>query len=148
MTQVVIFGALLTNLSKSFDCLSHGLLPAKLHANGLDMPSLKPLHCCLTKKRQRVKINNIVSGERHFLESHKGLFLAHFCLIFFFCDLFLFVPDIGIANYADGNTPHATNKHLETALKDLEQGADILLKWFTDHHFKANPEKISTYYHK
>ena len=55
--------------------------------------------------------------------------------------MFLFVPDIGIANYADDNTPHATNKHLETELKDLEKGSDILLKWFTDNLLKVNPEK-------
>ena len=59
----------------------------------------------------------------------------------FVCDLLLFVPDIGIANYADDNTPHATNKHLEPVLKDFDQGSDILLKWFTDNLLKANPEK-------
>ena len=57
------------------------------------------------------------------------------------CDLFLFVPNIGIANYADDNTPHATNKQLQTVLKDLEQGFDILLKWFPDNLLKGNPEK-------
>ena len=77
---------------------------------------------------------------RYFLESHKGLFLAHFYLIFF-CDFFLFVPEIGIANYVDDNTPHSTNKHLETVLKDLEQGSDTLLKCFTDNLLKANREK-------
>ena len=33
------FGALLTNLSKAFDCLCHNLLIAKLHAYGLDISS-------------------------------------------------------------------------------------------------------------
>ena len=56
------FGAMLTDLSKAFDCLSHDLLLAKFHAYGLGMPSLKLLHCCLTKRRQRVKINNTDSS--------------------------------------------------------------------------------------
>ena len=81
---------------------------------------------------------------RYFLESHKGLFLAHFYLIFFLCDLFLFVPDIGIANYVDDNTLHATIKHLETVLTDLEQGSGTLLEWFTDNLIKANPESITS----
>ena len=57
------------------------------------------------------------------------------------CDLFLFVSDNGIANYADDNTPHATNKYLETILKDLQQGSDTLLKWFTDNVLNTNPEQ-------
>ena len=42
------FGALLTDLSKAFDCLSHDLLIAKLHAYGLDLASLKILQNYLT----------------------------------------------------------------------------------------------------
>ena len=55
-------------------------------------------------------------------------------------DLFLFVRDI--ASYADDNTPHDTNKNLDTVLKDLEQGSDTLLKWFTDDRLRPNPEKF------
>ena len=47
-----VFGTLLTSLSKAFDCLPHELLTAKLHACGVDIPSLKLLHSNLTKRKQ------------------------------------------------------------------------------------------------
>ena len=136
------FGALLTDLSKAFDCLPHDLLIAKLHAYGLDMASLKLLHSYLTKRRQRVKINNTYSSWSEILFGvPQGSILGPLLFNIFLCDLFLFVPDIGLANYADDNTPHATDKYLETVLKNFEQGSDTLLKWFTDNLLKANPEK-------
>ena len=46
------FGALLTDLSKVFDCLPHDLLIAKLHAYGLDMRYFKLFHSHLTKRRK------------------------------------------------------------------------------------------------
>ena len=54
--------ALLTDLSKAFDCLPHDLLIAKLHTYGSDLPSLKLLNCYLRNTRQRVKINNFCSS--------------------------------------------------------------------------------------
>ena len=52
------FGALLTDLSKAFDCVNHELLIAKLHAYGLDNSSLRLIHSYLNNRQQRVRIDN------------------------------------------------------------------------------------------
>ena len=51
-------GALLTDLSKAFDCLLHHLLIAKLHAKGFDTNSRRMIHGCLVGRRQRGKVDN------------------------------------------------------------------------------------------
>ena len=55
------FGALLTDLSKVFDCLPHDLLVAKLHAYGFDIQSIRLIHSYLTGRKQRVKIDHFYS---------------------------------------------------------------------------------------
>ena len=42
------YAALLTDLSKAFDCLPHDLIIAKLHAYGFDEASLRLVHSYLT----------------------------------------------------------------------------------------------------
>ena len=68
-----VFGALLTDLLKAFDCLPHELLIAKLDAYGFEKSYLKLIHNYLSNRKQRIKINNkIVLGARYCLELHKG----------------------------------------------------------------------------
>ena len=52
------YGALLTDLSKAFDCLPHDLIVAKLHAYGFSIESLKLINSYLTERKQRVKMND------------------------------------------------------------------------------------------
>ena len=128
------FGTLLTDLSKAFDCLPHELLIAKLHAYGVDIPSLKLFHLYLTKRKQRVKLNGTYS-------SRSEIILGPLLFNIFLCDLFQFFPDLDITNYADDNTSHSTNINLNKVLHDLQKMSDTLFKWFTDNLLKANPEK-------
>ena len=51
------YAALLTDLSKRFDCLLHNLMIVKLNAYEFDKASVRLMHSYLTSKYQRVKIN-------------------------------------------------------------------------------------------
>ena len=55
-------GALLTDLSKAFDCLSHDLLIAKLHGYSLDIDSLNVLQDYLSYHKQRTKVDCFYSS--------------------------------------------------------------------------------------
>ena len=125
------FGALLTDLSKAFYCLPHDLLIAKLHAYGVDIPSLKLLHSYLTKRKQRVKLNGTYnSWSKVLFGVLQGSRIGPLLFNIFPCDLFQFFPDVDIANYADDNTPHSSNKNLNKVLHDLEKISNTLFKRF------------------
>ena len=55
------YAALLTDLSKAFDCLPQDLITAKLHVYGFDKASLRLMQSYLMNRYQRVKINNSYS---------------------------------------------------------------------------------------
>ena len=50
-----VFGSLLTDLSKGFDCLDRELLIAKLNAYGFSLPAYKRVHDYLSNRKQIVK---------------------------------------------------------------------------------------------
>ena len=61
------FGALLTDLSKAFDCVTHELLIAKLHAYGFDKRSLVLIYNYPSNRKQRVKVNDSYSSRSEIL---------------------------------------------------------------------------------
>ena len=53
-----VFAVLLIDLSKTFDCLSHELIIAKLNAYGFSLPALNLFHDYLSHRQQRTKIKH------------------------------------------------------------------------------------------
>ena len=137
-----ICGALLTDLSKAFDCLPHDLLLAKLHAYRLDSKSLKLLSNYLSNRKQRVRIGNVYSSWHDILAGvPEGSILGPLLFNIFLSDLFLFLNDVDIANYADDNTPYSCQKDCKIVTNSLENSSVKLLTWFTNNRMKANPDK-------
>lgn len=57
-----VAGALLSDLSKAFDCVDHELIIAKLHAFGCTHHSLKLILSYLRNRYQRVRLNSTFSS--------------------------------------------------------------------------------------
>ena len=99
------FGALLTDLSKAFDCIDHSLLIAKLHCYGLSSLSLNFISSYLFQRTQRIKINNCYS-EKSLIKYGvpQGSILGPLLFNIGLIDLFFECDDTEIASYADDTT--------------------------------------------
>ena len=118
------YGALLTDLSKAFDCLPHDLIVAKVHAYGFSIDSLKLINSYLTERKQRVKINDQFSSWLDIVVGvSQGSILGPLFFNIFLCDMFLFSNDIDFPRYADDNTPYCIGKTLEEVISQLEKSS-------------------------
>ena len=114
-----VCGALLTDLSKAFDCLPHDLLIAKLHAYGFGKPSLALVHSYLSGRKQRVKIENTFST--WFEISYgvpQGSISGRLLFNIYICDIFMFTGNLDMMSYADDNTPFVIAKEMNIVIID------------------------------
>ena len=109
LDKVGISGALLTNLSKAFDCLLHDLLIAKLAAYDFDYDSLVFIQSYLSERQQRTKANNAYSTYSAILYGvPQGSVLGPLLFNIYISDMFYDIDNCDVASYADDNTPYTS----------------------------------------
>ena len=59
----------------------------------------------------------------------------------FICDMFYFLEDYDIANYADDSTPYNAENNVQSVVNNLEHSSSILFKWFNNNYMKVNTGK-------
>ena len=127
----------------AFDCVPHDLIIAKLHAYGFDLTSLEYILSYLTNREQSTRINAVHSLYEIILSGvPQGSILGPTIFNIFLNDLFYFIVNSEIHNYADDNTLSVSSNTIKNLIKTLEKESEVALRWLNDNKMIANPEKF------
>ena len=130
------------DLSKAFDTLNHDLLIAKLGAYGFEKDALRYIKSYLKNRKQRVRVNKtFIEWERITTGVPQGSILGPLPLNIFLNDLFLFVSNASISNYADDNTLYTFGDNLKKNKDNLRSRFDALHQWFYENYTVLNAGK-------
>jgi len=71
----------------------------------------------------------------------QGSILGPLLFNIFICDMFSFMADFEIANYADDSTPFCAKEESNLVIEELEISSSVLFTWLRNNYMKANTDK-------
>ena len=142
LDECKLAGAVLTDLSKAFDSIPHDLLIAKLHAYGFDKSALNFILNYLSNRTQRTKVMGKYCRKRQlkFGVPQRSI-LGPLLFNIFMNDIFYFVKDSKLANYADDTSTYTSKEGIFPFLNALKTKTSIVLNWFKINEMKSNSDK-------
>ena len=118
-------GALLMDLSKSFDIINHELLIAKLYDHEFSKDALKLIFNHMSDLWQRCKINKSFSSWSALLQGvPQGSVIGPILFNIYLNDLLYFLR-CHVCNFTDDTTLYVCGKNLDFVLTELEEHSII-----------------------
>ena len=127
MDNNFVVGAVLTDLSKAFDCIPHDLIIAKLSAYNFIDEALSYIYSYLTNRRQCVRINNTHSQLDTIISGVPQGSILQMTILY---------------NFADDNTLSAFATTVSELIKILESESEVVMDWFKINKMVVNPDKF------
>ena len=139
----LIAGAVLTDLSKAFDCIPHYLLIAKLSAYNFSDETLSCIYSYLKNCRQCARINNTHSQLETIISGvPQGSILGPILFNLLKNKVLFFVALASLYKVADDNTLFAFATTVSRLIKILESESEVVIDWFKKNKMVVNPGKF------
>ena len=118
---------------------------AKLAAYGVSINSLKLLQSYLTNRKQLVKVSGYFSSWRPLNQAvPQGSILGSLLFNLFINDIFLFIQQGSLCNFADANTISISAENVDELHRLVQLNTTKCIDWFNSNHMTANPSKFQS----